>query len=136
MSENGLARFFRHGAIDADARVAAALAPHNFSAADRYLWTSVVVDRFDRLTHRLRDWWLASEAGRAVLTVAEAWKREHWALRYQTLAIVLLAATAGHVVLTLIQGPRPGWFWLVVPGIVVLFAVLLLIASRFNRSTL
>jgi hypothetical protein len=136
MSENGLARFVRRGAIDANARLTAALAPRKFSATDRYLWTSVVVDRFDRVTHRLRDWWLASESGGAVLTVAEAWQREHWVLRYQTIAIVLLAATAAHVVLTLIQGARPGWFWLVVPGMVVLLAVPLLIASRAHRSTL
>jgi hypothetical protein len=134
MSENGLVRFVRAGLANADERAAAALAPRSFAATDRYLWTSVAVQRFDRVTRRLQGWWLASHTGAAIQSAAGAWRREPWSLQYRSIAIALLAATAAHVGLTLIQGPRPGWFWMMIPATVLAFGVLLLVASRPTQS--
>jgi hypothetical protein len=43
---------------------------------------------------------------------------------------VLLIAAITHITLTMIDGPRPGWFWTLLPGLVIAFALLLLAASR------
>ena len=134
MSENGLVRFVRAGLTNADERAAAALAPRSFAATDRYLWTSVAVQRFDRVTRRLHDWWLASRTGAAVESASGAWRHEPSPVRHRSTAIVLLVATAAHVGLTLIQGPRPGWFWMMIPATVLAFGVLLLVASRSTQS--
>jgi hypothetical protein len=134
MSENGLVSFFRRGLANADERVTAALAPRSFTAADRYLWTSVAVQRFDRVTRRLQDWWLASHARAVTCSAADAWRQEPRSAQYRNMAVVLLVATSAHVGLMVMQGPRPGWFWMIIPATVLAFGVLLLMAARSPQS--
>jgi hypothetical protein len=129
-----LRKFFAIGLDDADARVAAALAPRSYAAVDRYLWSSVVVRAFDAATVKLREWWLGSTSGQAAAAAAERWRHEGWAARYDAIAIVLLAAIAVHVALTLMQGPRPGWFWLILPALAAAIALILLAGSRTHTQ--
>ena len=49
-------------------------------------------------------------------------------------AFVLLTAVIAHVALILIQGPRPGWFWIVIPAMAAAFALLVLAGSQSVRS--
>ena len=132
---NGITRFFRLGAQDADARLASRLAPRSFEAVDRYLASSAVVRLVDRITYRLQEWWFTSQTGGAATAMRDAWSAESWKARYQAIGAVLLSASLLHVTLTVIQGPRPGWFWLVIPGMAMAFSVLLLVASRSNDPT-
>lgn len=131
---NALHRFITLGARDADNRVAAALAPRSFAATDRYLWSSMVVRFADRLTRRLQMLWSASVAGGTASAIHERWRHAGWMERYHTLGLVVIVAAAVHVSLAVAQGPRPGWFWLIVPALTSLFAMLLLMASRSTPS--
>jgi hypothetical protein len=131
---NALARFYRRGTADADRRVAAALAPVRTDAIDRYLSNSRFVMAMDGATRRLRDWWLASATGRAASLRRDALLRAPLAVRYRTVAVVVLTAAIAHVSLMLIQGPRPGWFWIVIPAMAAAFALLVLAGSRSARS--
>jgi hypothetical protein len=132
---NAFKKFYSLGAEDADRRVAAALTSAPLEPGDRYLKASEFVTAIDLATIRLRDWWSASQACRMLLAAREAFRRETPAVRSQAIASVLLGAVVVHVTLTLAQGPRPGWFWLVVPALTALFAVLLLAGTRSSQST-
>lgn len=131
---NGLARFFRLGAADADRRVAAALAPLPAEAADRHLKSSRVVGAIDRAMLRLSGWWEASEAARVLSSARDGMTGAAFAGRDHAIAHVMVIAVISHVALMLIQGPRPGWFWLIIPALVSAFAGLLLAGSQSSRS--
>jgi hypothetical protein len=132
---NALLRFFRLGAADADARVARALAPRvNLDAADAYLHSSFVGRHLDRGTRLLESWWRTSACGRTSTGIAAEWRGERRASRYSALGTLVLIATATHVLLTVLQGPRPGGFWLLIPALAAVFGVLLLTAARAADS--
>ena len=131
---NALTRFVALGLRDADRRVATALAPPALEPTDRYLRDGVVVSAIDRVTARLHAWWTASAAARLSRTLTETVTSEGRARRHQSVAVVVLTAIAVHVALTLLQGPRPGWLWLVIPSMAAVFAWLALAtASRSAR---
>jgi hypothetical protein len=132
---NAFKKFYVLGAEDADRRVAAALTSAPLEPADRYLKASEFVTAIDLATERLRDWCFASDACQMLLAARESFVRDTPAVRSQAIAGVLLGAVAVHVTLTLAQGLRPGWFWMVVPALTTLFAVLLLAGSRSPQST-
>lgn len=132
---NALARFYSIGAEDADRRVAAALQPAPLDPADRYVKNSALVTAVDRATRWLRDAWRSSTAGRVLAAFRERMMREPWQRRYQAAAVFLLTATVVHVMLVWLQGPRPGWFWMIVPAMAALFAGVLLAGSRSTRFT-
>jgi hypothetical protein len=131
---NALARFIKYGVEDADRRLAAALAPVRDDTADRYLETSRFVMALERATGRLRDWWLASAAARIKTAAHDSVTCLSPATRYQLLACVLLIAVLSHVSLMLLQGPRPGWYWSVIPAMTAAFALLLLAGAESSRS--
>ena len=130
---NAFTRFVTLGLRDADRRLAAALAPPPLAETDRYLYDSVVVSAIDRVTVRLHAWWTASEAARRWRQLAEGIASTGGTRRDRSIAIVLLTAIAVHVALTLFQGARPGWFWLVIPSMGAVFALLLAVRSRFGH---
>lgn len=131
---NAWVRFYRRGAADADRRVAAALAPVRTAAADRYVRSSRFVTTIDVATMRLRDWWLASATGRALSVGRDGLLRAPLAVRYRTLAVVVLTAVISHVSLMVMHGPRPGWFWTVIPAMAAALGLLLLAGSQSARS--
>ena len=131
---NALSRFIRFGAQDADRRMAAILAARPVAVADRHLRSSVVVRTFDYFTRILRSLMASSETGRAASAARGAWGRAGWPERYRTIGLVLIAAVGVHVAATVMRGPRPGWFWLIVPTLTFAFAFLLVMASRSPHS--
>lgn len=131
---SALARFIKFGALDADRRVAAILAPRPVAVADRYVMSSVVVRTFDRFTRMLWSLLIGSETARAASAAHDAWGRAGWSERYRTIGLVLIVAVSAHLAATAMQGPRPGWFWLIVPVLTSAFALLLLMASRSTPS--
>lgn len=130
----GLNRFVALGFADADARVGKFLTARSSSAADRYLSTSAVVRVLNKATYLLRDWWQASATGRTLQTITGEWQRQNWAARYEAVAVALLAAAAVHVVLTVISGPRPGWFWLILPALAAAVGIVIIAGSRTSTS--
>jgi hypothetical protein len=131
---NTIARFFVLGLQDADRRLSAALAPRPFVEADRYLRGSVIVAAIDRATVVLHDWWQDSAVSRILTATGEMLAEMGKSGRDRAIAILLLTAVSVHVILTLVQGPRPGWFWMVIPTMAVLCASILFSASsRSNR---
>jgi hypothetical protein len=132
---NGIIRFLTLGMQDADRRVAAALEPRSYQAADRYLESSRLVTAIDRGTRALGDWWSDAEFGRTSRSAIDAFFREPRLVRYQAVGAALITAVTVHVVITLVNDPRPGWFWMVIPAAVATFAVLLLAGSRSSHST-
>ena len=131
---NALARFITFGARDADRKLAAILAARPVAAADRCLKSSVVVRSFDRFTRALWSAMSNSTTGGAVSAAHHAWGHAGWPERYRTIGLVLMVAVGVHVAATVMQGPRPGWFWLIVPTLTFAFAFLLLMASRSPHS--
>ena len=131
---NALARFMRFGALDADRRIAAILAPRPGAVADRHVMSSVVVRTVDRFTRMLWSLMVGSETVRAASAARDAWGRAGWSERYRTIGLVLIVAVSVHLAATVMQGPRPGWFWLIVPALTSAFAFLLLMASRSTHS--
>ena len=132
---NGITRFLKLGAQDADRRIASRLAPRSVEAADRYLASSAVVRLVDRTTYRLQEWWFASQAGRAAAAMCDAWAAESWKARYHAIGALLVSASLLHVALTAIQVTRVGWFWLVIPVMAMAVGVLLLVASASAKAT-
>lgn len=130
---NSLLRFLSLGMQDADRRVSATLTPHSLDGADRYLKQGAIISRVDRLFERLHEWWAASETGRLVGTAAATFERDNWPQRYQAIAIVLIVAVVTHLLLTLLQGMPPGWFWMIIPAVVLVFASTLLAASSSSH---
>lgn len=131
---NALARFYQRGAEDADRRIAAILAAPPIGETDRYLLSSVVVRRFDRLTRVLRSLMSSSEAGRAASAAHSAWARADWPERYRAIGLVLIVAVGVHVAAMVMQGHQPGWFWLILPALASAFAIVVLMASRSTHS--
>jgi hypothetical protein len=127
---NAMARFLTLGMQDADRRVAAALAPPPLEAADRYVAESAAVRAIDRVTRLLPVWWESSTSGRTLAGARQAFLRSSRSARFREIGSIVLIAAIVHVVLTMAQGPRPGWFWTVIPGIATVFGMLLLAASR------
>ena len=127
---SALQRFVKLGMKDADARVAAALAPPPLEPADRYLEQSALIKRIDRVTLRLHQWWHASEAEQWRSRSADAFAKLTWSERYQSIGTVVLSAVVVNVMMMLLQGPRPGFFWTIVPALAAAFAVTLLAASK------
>ena len=131
---NQFMRFLSAGMTDADRRVADALASPPLRDTDRYLRGSALVRLADRITTTLHDAWMASTARQVVDMIAGAVTERDSIERYQSIGSVLLTAVGVHLALTIAQGPRQGWFWMVVPGIVAAFAAVLLTASRAGRE--
>ena len=131
---NSLRRFFSDGARDADARVSAALAPQPLEPADRYLRDSKIVGAIDRITVMLHDSWRSSVTGQSVSQLAGAFASESRRDQWSAIASIILTAVAVHVVLTMANGPRPGWFWTVIPALAAVFAMLVLAAARGSQS--
>lgn len=129
-----LKRFISLGARDADARVEAFLAPRSFEASDNYLRGSKVVRTIDEATRRLHAWSRASMTGRSLRSLAEQWRHTGWAAQSRLIAVVLLSAATVNVLLTALNGPRPGWFWLIVPALAAVLAALLLAGSPSQSS--
>jgi hypothetical protein len=126
---NAVARFVSLGMQDADRRVAALLARPSWDAADRYLKNSAVVMAIDRAIARVAVWWSCSETRQLTASVGEMLTRRPRAERHRAIGTLVLTAVIVHVALAVLQGPRPGWFWMVLPGMAAVFA-LLLMASR------
>jgi hypothetical protein len=131
---NALARFITFGARDADRRIAALFAARPVAVADRYLVSSVVVRSCDRFTRVLWSSMSNSTTGGAVVAAHQAWGRAGWRERYRTIGLVLIVAVGVHVAATVMQGPRPGWFWLIIPTLTFAFAFLLVMAARSHSS--
>lgn len=129
---NALVRFFSLGMQDADRRLAAALTPRSSRQVDQYLRAAALVSAMDRLTLRLQEWWMASDVRRRAELAVEAFG-DRWPRRYQSIAVAILAAVSVHVLLTVANGPRPGWFWLVLPAMAMTFGVLLLMGSTAEK---
>jgi ATP/ADP translocase len=127
---NALTRFFSLGLQDADRRVAAALTPRPLGPVDRYLRGSAIVTAVDRATEMIDTWWRASVSGRIVNSWIERVSREAYPARYRAIASMLVIAVVVNTILNLMQGPRPGWFWMVVPAMTISFAALLFAGSR------
>lgn len=125
-----LIRLLRLGLLDADARIARALSARPSGDADRYLASSATVRSVDRLAHGFLALWQLS-ATQSMLAETLGWAPDrHWRERYESLGWILVVGVATHVTLTMARGPRPGWFWLLIPMMAMSFGVLLLAASR------
>lgn len=131
---NALTRFYQRGAADADRRIAKTLLPPATAETDRYLMSSMLVRGFDRFTRVLQSSTASSQAGSAISTAREAWRRSAWPERYQTIALVLIVATGVHVAAMLMGGQPFGWYRILVPALVTVFAALLLMASRTTHA--
>lgn len=131
---NALARFLSFGLKDIDSRVAATLTPPMLDDADRYLRDSAIVRTIDRFTIGLQDAWTDSRSGRLSKTLSGELTGQDWATRYQAIGVVVMVAVVTHILLTLVQGARPGWFWLVIPSMAGLFALFVLIASSRSNQ--
>jgi len=129
-----LKRFWSAGARDADARLAAVISPQPFEAADRYLRRSAIVAALDRATVALERWWRASRSGQRAAAFADALGHTPLWQQQQRIAVVLLIAAAVHVTLMMIQGPRPGWFWLIVPAMAALFGLIMIVGARSQQQ--
>ena len=129
-----LKRFLVLGLADADTRIGELLAARPYAATDEYLARSAVVRTFDAVAGRLRAWWLASMTAGAQRALVDEWCRLDWARRYESLAALLLSAVIAHVLLTTVNGPRPGWFWLILPGLAATVAIVILSGLRTRRS--
>lgn len=127
---NALTRFFAIGFAEADARWQAVMGPRSFEGVDGYLSASRIVRMFDAATQRLRDWSRASQTGTLLRTWYGQWQEQGWASTYRSIAIGILAAVTIHVVLTVATGPRPGWYWTIIPGLAAVLAVVVLSGSR------
>ncbi len=125
-----LQRLWTSGAADADARVRRLLAPRSFHAAEAYLRSSAIVTAVDTATRQLQRWAIHSAAGQTLQSLADHARTLDWPARYETLSLVLAAAAGSHVLLMWLNGPRPGWFWLILPALAVTLALVLLTGSR------
>ena len=122
-------RFFSLGLRQIDDRVAAALTPPSLEGADGYLRESAIVRAIDRATMFAVDAWTDSRVGKFWNRFVRVQAEHDWPARYRLIGSVLIAAIAVHLGLTLMQGPRPGWFWLFIPSMSAVFAAVLLAAA-------
>jgi len=130
---NAITRFLRFGMDDADRRVAALLSPPELDCTDRYLKGSAVVSAIDRMTCRPRAWWAESSGAQFAAAIGRMFSQSSLNDRARDCGECLLTGVAAHVTLTILNGVRPGWFWIVIPAMAALFATLLL-AGRDHRS--
>ena len=127
---SAIARLFRSGMRDADTRIAKTLAPQSSTAVDRYLASSLAIGTIDRLLQRWSAVWPRSITYRRLIAPMGLARNGKWMERYEFLGWTLLIAAMTHVALTMAQGPRPGWYWVVIPSMAIGFGTLLLTASR------
>ena len=127
---NALRRFIALGMDDADRRVSAWRAAPSFDGADAYLKNSAIIRTIDRATVRLSEWWRSSASRKVMAGLIDPLIHGSRASRHREISAIVLIATIVHVALTLESGARPGWFWIVVPALAVLFAVLSFAAAR------
>ena len=130
-----LRRFLSDGARDADARLAAALTAPPLDPADSYLHTSAIVRAVDRMTVSLQRSWQSSATGQTLAHAANAFAGEPRRDRWSAVGLIVLTAVAVHVFLMIVNAPRPGWFWIVIPALAALFGALVLAAARDRRSS-
>ena len=116
MNDHAFARLIRHGARNADRRVAAWLAPVSGEATDKYLASSALVRGIDRASRTLSMWWMNSNAARLLSSTNDAWLTMGSVDRTRFVGVVILVAVAVHLAATIAQGPRAGWFWLILPA--------------------
>jgi hypothetical protein len=126
---NAVIRLFQSGMRDADERVAKALQPRTSIAVDRYLASSLTVRVVDRFLQRWASLWPASTAY-AIASTVGFFHDADWIRRYEALGSTLVIAAMTYVALSMSQGPRRGWFWMVIPALAFGFGILLLAASR------
>lgn len=131
MSE--LRRFFSLGAQEIDRRVGAALTRPRLDGADRYLRESTIARAIDRVTTTLAMAWSQSRSVATCTALLTA--RHDWVDSFQSIGVPLAVAVLVHVLLTLMQGARPGWFWLVVPALTAFFAAVLLAAVSAGKRS-
>jgi hypothetical protein len=124
-----IVRLFTSGMRDADARFDRALAPRAAQPADEYLASSVTIRTIDRLLQRWSSTWPSSKT-HAVLTALGMERNSAWQQRYGSIGWMLVTAAGTHVAVTLAQGARPGWYWIVIPSMAMGFGALLLTAAR------
>ena len=122
--------FFRSGLRNADERLARTLAPRASRDVDRYLASSLTIRTIDRLLRRWPEVWSRSVAYTALLAPLGATGQAGWKHRYDSIGRMLMVGSITHVALTLAQGPRPGWYWTMIPSMAIGFALLLLAASH------
>jgi len=127
---SAIARLFRSGMRDADTRLAKALAPRPSTAVNRYLASSLAIGTIDRLLERWSAVWPGSITHRTLIAPLGWTRNARWTRRYESLGWTLLIAGVTHVALTMAQGPRPGWYWIVIPSMAIGFGALLLTASH------
>lgn len=127
---SAIVRLFRLGMRDADTRLAKALAPRSSTAVNRYLASSLSIGTIDRLLQRWSAVWPRSITYRALIAPLGLARNAKWMERYEFLGWTLLIAAMTHVALTMAQGPRPGWYWIVIPSMAIGFGVLLLAAAH------
>jgi hypothetical protein len=127
---SAIARLFRSGMRDADTRIAKALAPRPSTAVDRYLASSLAIGTIDRLLQRWSAVWPRSITYRRLIAPLGLGRNGKWMERYEFLGWTLLIAAITHVALTMARGPRPGWYWIVIPSMAIGFGVLLLAGAH------
>lgn len=132
---SGLSRFLSLGMSDADRRVAASLTPRDWTRADEYLKTSAIVRFVDRITQWMHDVAVSSVSGRWLLQASETFSQQDWRERYHQVGVILLTAVIVNLALTAWQGPRPGWFWAVIPMLAGVFAIVVFAASAVKPRT-
>jgi hypothetical protein len=54
--------------------------------------------------------------------------------RHRTIGLTLIVAASVHLGLTILHGAQPGWFWMILPAMIMSFGVLLVAGSRSRRS--
>jgi len=97
---------------------------------DQYLASSVTIRTIDQLLQRWPAVWPGSIAYRTLIAPLGLARNATWIQRYQSLGWMLLIAALTHMALTMAQGPRPGWYWIVIPAMAMAFGGLLLTASH------
>lgn len=134
MNDNALTRFVRQGAREADRRVAGWLSPKPLAATDRYLASSAIVQRVDGAFRKLAWWWVNSRSAALMAMAGNAWSHTDRSERVRGAGLSLLIATVVHVALMMVQGPRAGWVWLVVPATAGAIGVVLLVAAGTSNG--
>ena len=127
---SALTRFWRMGMQDADRRVGAWLQRPSLDGADAYLKSSALITAIDRWILRWSAWWEASQSRKWFDEARASLAGISTSERYRTIGAIALVAALTHVGLTLANGSRPGWFWMVIPGMALAFAVPLLATSE------
>ena len=102
----------------------------SYDAADEHLKQSAIVRAIDRSTLQLSAWWNDSQSRRLLADCYAEFAGGEAIDRYRAIGAIVAIAAAVHIAMSLTHGPRPGWFWLVIPAMALAFALPLLTASR------